>query len=265
MHGLHHPQSQDPPRQTRPNERGLRVFRDPLSIVLIVVIVVALGFSALIGGEFYARHRATSALEKLVECVAEDRVSASFGAQPLLLQLMTGSFPDISIETAGNQFREAKGMKVHMHITDLRMQHTGNSRGTLDSLDAEISWSDEGIKQTLQDTIPLFGGLMTAVKTNPSDGTIELLGGLGSITARPRIVDGGLALHVLNVTGFGFSLPPESVQPPLDALTSTLTNGLPTGIRVDGLQLTDTGVTVGLSARHASIPVAQGDPCFAGT
>jgi len=112
MHGLHHPQSQDPPRQTRPNERGLRVFRDPLSIVLIVVIVVALGFSALIGGEFYARHRATSALEKLVECVAEDRVSASFGAQPLLLQLMTGSFPDISIETAGNQFREAKGMKV---------------------------------------------------------------------------------------------------------------------------------------------------------
>jgi hypothetical protein len=105
---------------------------------------------------------------------------------------------------------------------------------------------------------------MTAVKTNPSDDTIELLGGLGSITARPRIVDGGLALHVLNVTGFGFTLPPESVQPPLDALTSTLTNGLPTGIRADSVQLTDTGVTVGLSARHASIPVAQADPCFAG-
>jgi len=157
---------------------------------------------------------------------------------------------------------EAPGATAHRDVAE-RM--AAAAAAWLDSLDAEISWSDEGIKQTLQDTIPLFGGLMTAVKTNPSDGTIELLGGLGSITARPRIVDGGLALHVLNVTGFGFSLPPESVQPPLDALTSTLTNSLPAGIRADSVQLTDTGVTVGLSARHASIPVAQGDPCFAGT
>ena len=36
----------------------------------------------------------------------------SFGTRPLLLQLMTGEYSGISIETAGNQFREAKGMKV---------------------------------------------------------------------------------------------------------------------------------------------------------
>jgi hypothetical protein len=264
MHALHHPPSHDPPRQIRPNKYALRVFRHPLSIVLIVVIMVAVGSTAVLGGELYARHRATSALKKVVECVAEDRASVSFGAQPMLPQVMTGSFHDISVETAGNQFREAKGMKVYMHVTDLRLQRTGNSGGTVGSLDAQISWFDEGIKQTLQDTIRLFGGLMTAVTTKPSDGTIELHGGLGSITARPRVVDGGLALHVLDVTGFGFSLPPESVQPPLDALTSTLTNGLPTGIRVDTVQLTDIGITVGLSARHASIPVVRADPCFGG-
>jgi hypothetical protein len=50
----------------------------------------------------------------------------------------------------------------------------------------------------------------------------------------------------------------------LDALTSTLTNSLPAGIRADSVQLTDTGVTVGLSARHASIPVVRADPCFGG-
>ena len=264
MHALHHPPSHDPARQIRPNKYGLRVFRHPLSIVLIVVIVVAVGSTAVLGGELYARHRATSALKEVVECVAEDRASVSFGARPMLPQVMTGSFHDISVETAGNQFREAKGMKVYMHVTDLRLQRTANSGGTVGSLDAQISWSDAGIKQTLQDTIPLFGGLMTAVTTKPSDGTIELHGGLGSITAQPRVVDGGLTLHVLDVTGFGFTLPPESVQPPLDALTSTLTNGLPTGIRADTVHLTDTGITVGLSGRHASIPVAQADPCFAG-
>jgi DUF2993 family protein len=264
MHGLHHRPSQDPRGEPRPNECAPHTFRDPLSIVLVVVVVVALGVAALLGGELYARHRATSMLEKVVECVAEDRASVSFGARPMLLQLTTGNFPDISIETAGNQFREAKGMKVDLRITDLRLPSTANSRGTLGSLDADIFWSNEGMKQTLQDTIPLFGGLMTAVTTKPSDGTIELHGGLGSITARPQVTDGVVALHVLSVTGFAFTLPPESVQPPLDVFTSIVTKSLPSGIHADSLQLTDTGMTARFSTRHANIALAQADPCFAG-
>jgi len=263
MHGSHHWASQDPPNQFKPDARRTRVFRDPLPILLAVIVVLAFGVAATLGGELYARHRATAAVEKVIECVANDHATVSFGGL-LLPQLITGNFSDVSIETAGNQFREAKGMKVYMHMTDLRLQGTGSSRSMLVSLNASIAWSDDGIKQTVQDTVPFFGGLPTAVTTEPSDGTIELRGALGGITARPQITDTGLALHVLGVTGFGFTLPPESVQPPLDALTSTLTNGLPTGIRVDSVQLTDTGVTVGLSARHASIPVAQADPCFAG-
>jgi hypothetical protein len=264
MHGLQHRRSQNPSDQPRPNERAPRFFRGPLSIVLVVVVVVALGVAVLLGGELYARHRATSALEKAVECLAQDRASVSFGTWPLLPQLMSGNFPDISIETAGNQFREAKGMKMDVRITDLRLSSTGNSRGTLGSLHADIFWSNEGIKQTLQDAIPLFGGLMTAVTTKPSDGTVELHGGLGSITARPQVTDSGLVLQVVNFSGFGFTLPPQSLQPPLDAVTSTLTRSLPSAIHADSVQLTDTGVTARFSARHANIPVMQADPCFAG-
>ena len=264
MHGLHHRPSQDPCGHPRPNERAPHTFRDPLAIVMVVVVVVALGVAVLLGGELYARHRATSELQKAVECVAHDRASVSFGTRPLLLQLMSGTFPDISIETAGNQFREAKGMKIDVRITDLRLASTGNARGALGALDADIFWSNEGIKQTLQDAIPLFGGLMTAVTTKPSEGTVELHGALGSITARPQVTDSGLELHVLNVSGFGFTLPPQSVQPPLDAVTSTLTRRLPSGIHADSVQLTDTGVTARFSIRHASIPTAQADPCFAG-
>jgi hypothetical protein len=235
-----------------------------LSIVLVVVIVVALGCAALLGGELYARHRATSALKEVVECVAGDHARVSFGARPLLIQFMTGNFSDIVIETAGNRFREAKGMKVQVQIADLRLPSAGNSHGTLGSLDADISWSNAGIKQTLQDTIPLFGALMTAVTTKPSNGTIELQIGLSRIIARPQVVGGGLALQVLNVTGFGFTLPRESFQPQLDALASTVTTNLPTGIHADSVYLTDTGVNARFSAYHANIPVAQADPCFGG-
>ena len=117
MHPVHHRPLQNPPRVPRSNDRERRAFRNPLSIVVAIVIVITLGVIGLLGGELYARHRATSVLAKMVECVAEDRASVSFGARPLLLQLMTGEFSGISIETAGNQFREAKGMKVHIWRT----------------------------------------------------------------------------------------------------------------------------------------------------
>src|SRR6201997_796624 len=249
MHGLHHRPSQDPRGEPRPNECAPHTFRDPLSIVLVVVVVVALGVAALLGGELYAPPPGTSMLEKVVECVAEDRASVSFGARPMLLQLTTGNFPDISIETAGNQFREAKGMKLHVQIADLRLPSNGDAEGTVGSLEAEFSWSNDGIKQTLQDTIPLFGGLMTDVATKPSDGSIELHGGLGTITARPLLTDSGLALQVLTVSGFGFTLPPESVQPPLDAFTSTMTKSLPAGVHADSVRLTESGMTARCSAR----------------
>ena len=66
MHGLRRRPSQDPTRRPGPNQCRVRIFRDPLSIVLVVVIVGALGIAGILGCELYARHRATSVLEKVV-------------------------------------------------------------------------------------------------------------------------------------------------------------------------------------------------------
>jgi hypothetical protein len=248
----------------RPPSKGqkLRYLRDPLSITLVIVILLALGVAALLSGELYVRHRASSVLAKVVECEVKDQASVSFGVRPILLELMTGNYSDISIDTAGNRLGEAKGMKMDLQINDLRLH--GNYAGTLGSLDAHLTWSSEGITQTLQDTIPIFGRLVTGVTTKPSDGTIELQGGLGSITTRPQIANGGLALRVLNVTGLGFTLPRETVQPALDAFTSTMTKNLPMGIHPDSVQVTDRGVSVKFSTRAATIPARQTDPCLAG-
>ncbi len=152
-----------------------------------------------------------------------------------------------------------------MNIDDVRLQSSGNSKGTIGALDATITWTAEGIKQTVQDSIPLVGGFVNGVTTNPSDGTIELEAALGSsITTKPAVQDGGLALQVVNLSGLGFTLPRETVQPALDAFSTQLTNNYPLGIHADDVQVTDTGVTARFSTKNASIPAGNDDPCFAG-
>ncbi|EUA68887.1 hypothetical protein I553_2075 [Mycobacterium xenopi 4042] len=56
-----------------------RLFRDPLSVVLVVVIVLALLIAGVIAAELYARHRADSVVAAATECVVQDKVSVSFG------------------------------------------------------------------------------------------------------------------------------------------------------------------------------------------
>ena len=177
---------------------------------------------------------------------------------------MSGHYTNINIETAGNQVRQAKGMKVTINIKDVRLEDTANSSGSIGSLVANIDWSSEGIKQTIQDAIPLIGSFVTGVTTNPSAGTIELQGALGTITAKPEVVDNGISLQVTELTGLGFSLPRETVQPALDAFTSTLTKNYPLGIHADNVQVTDSGVVSQFSTQNASIPKGNEDPCFAG-
>lgn len=260
------------PPQTAPQQPGSsplakvkNLFRDPMSIVLVVIIVLALVLASLLGGELYARSRADSIVARVTGCVVEDEAKASFDPlPPFLMQHMSGHYTNINIETAGNQIRDAKGMKVILDIKDVRLEDTATSSGSIGSLVAHITWSSEGIKQTIQDAIPIIGSFVTGVKTNPSDGTIELVGALGSIVAKPEVVDGGLSLEVQELTGLGFTLPRETVQPALEAFTAQLTKNYPMGIHADSVQVTDTGVVSQFSTQNAEIPKGGEDPCFSG-
>ncbi|KUI07702.1 hypothetical protein AU192_09480 [Mycobacterium lehmannii] len=259
--GPNEPGQGEPPR----SESKLRsLLRDPLSIVLVVVIVVALVLAGVLAGELYARNRANDVVAGVTSCVVEDEASASFGVMPpFLIQHMSGHYTNIHIETAGNQIRDAKGMKVELTIEDVRLEDTATSGGTVGSLVADINWSSEGIRQTISDSIPLIGAFVSGVTTNPSDDTIELEGALGSIRARPTVADGGISLQVIELTGLGFTLPREAVQPALDAFTSELTKNYPMNIKADSVEVTDDGVVSRFSTRNADIPKGQQDPCFA--
>lgn len=156
-----YPQTGGPTGQTPPppddhdDDRGiLGWLKDPLSLVLVLVIVVALAAAGLVGGELYARKRADDVVSSAIACIVKDQATASFGVMPpFLWQHMTGHYTNISIETAGNQVRDAKGMKVTLDIKDVRLEDSGNSGGTIGSMVGNVTWSAEGIKQTVQGLI----------------------------------------------------------------------------------------------------------------
>lgn len=244
-----------------------RLFRDPVSIVLIFVIVVALIFAGLIGTELYARHVADSKVTAATECVVRDNASVSFGVTPpFLWQHITGHYTNISIETAGNQVKDARLMKAELSISDVRLHSTEDSGGSIGALDATLTWPSKGIKETIQAMVPLLGNLVSDVTTNPADGTVELKGAFGLATARvkPQVVNNGLSLQVVSLTGLGsMALPKESVQPALDDFTDRLLKKYPLGVHADSVEVTSTGVVGHFSTRNATIPAHSQDPCFA--
>jgi LmeA-like phospholipid-binding len=258
------PPSQDTEGPVK-TKRRFRIGGDPVSIILVLVIVAALGIAGVIGGELYGRHRANSVVATAAECVVQDGVSVSFGPSPFLLQHLTGHYKDISIHTAGHQIRTAKGMKADININDVDLHGNAESKGTIGELDAAITWTSQGIQETVEDSLPFIGGLVSSVVTDPSAGTIVLSGalGLGSVTVKPQIADGDLELQVVKVTAMGVTVPRETAQAALDTFTTAMLKQYPLGIHADSVQVTNDGVAAHFTTRNAPIPAAQTDPCFA--
>jgi hypothetical protein len=231
------------------------------SIILIVVIVVALIAGGLAGGELYARYRADSILTDVAECVVQDGVSISFGVNPpFLWQHITGHYTNISVTTAGNRVQSADGMTADVTLKDVRLQDSADSKGTIGSLSATLSWKSAGIKDTVAANLPGVGNLVTGVSTDPGAGTVILDAAGGSVTAKPVVTDGDLNLDVVDVTGI---LPKDTVQTALNGLTKKLNDNYPLGIHADSVKVTDTGVVGSFSSQNASIPKEEANPCFA--
>lgn len=249
-----------------PQQRPATLLRDPLALVLIVVTVIALALAGLIGAELIARRIADNKVAKATECVVHDTAKVSFGVTPpFLWQHVTGNYTNISIRTAGNRVKDAQQMTADLNISDVDLHGSGDSKGTIGALDATLTWPAAGIKETVQSMVPILGNLVSDLKTNSQDGTVELGGafGLASVVVKPEVVNGGLSLQVQKLTGLGaLTLPRETLQPELDRFARELTKRYPLGLHADSVQVTDNGVVARFSTRNAAIPQSD-DPCFA--
>jgi hypothetical protein len=169
------------------------------------------------------------------------------------------------VQTAGNQVRQAKGMKVSFDIRDIKLNNSNNSQGSIGSINGTVTWSADGIKQSIQDAIPVLGKFVTgSVTTNTSDGTVSLKGLLDSATVKPQIVNNGLSLQVVSVTALGANVPMTTAQSYLDGLMSKATRNYPLGLHADSIKVTDSGVQATFSTSNATIPSGGSqDPCLA--
>jgi hypothetical protein len=229
-------------------------------LVLVAVIAIALIAAALAGGELYARNRADGILTEVAECVTEDGATVSFGVNPpFLWQYLTGYYTNITVKTAGKRVQRADGMTAEVTLKDVRLHDDGDSKGTIGSLTAVLTWKASGIKDTVVSNLQ-FGSLITGVRTDANAATVIFEAHGASVTARPVVEDGDLNLEVLEASG---PIPKEVIQTGLDALTKQLNDNYPLGIRADAVEVTDSGVVGRFSSRDATIPKEDSDPCFA--
>ncbi len=231
-------------------------------IILIATIVVALVVIALTGAELYARHKAGAVLVAVTECVVEDNASVSFGVRPpFVWQHVTGHYTNISVETGGKQVQAAKGMTADVALSDIRLEGTENSKGTIGSLTATLTWTAAGIKDTVAENLPGVGALITDVSIDPAAGTITMAAFGGTqVTAKPVVNAGNLDLQVTDVSGL---FEQDTVQSALDVLMTQLNDAYPLGMHADSVVVTDSGVVGKFSSQNASIPNGgSNDACF---
>jgi hypothetical protein len=151
-------------------------------------------------------------------------------------------------------------MTADVTLKDVRLQDSADSKGTIGSLNATLSWKSAGIKDTMVANLPVVGRLVTGVSTDPAAGTIVLEAGSNSVTAKPVVTDGDLDLDVVDVNG---PLPKDTVQSALNDLTKKLNDNYPLGIHAESVEVTDTGVVGKFSSQNASIPKEDANLCFA--
>ncbi len=237
-------------------------------LILVPVLLLVIAVAA----ELYARHVANSKVASAVVCEVQDSASVSFAeTPPVLWQYFTGHYTDISVQTGGNQVRSAKGMKVTLDVRDVRPASGNNSQGTIGSLNGTLSWSSDGIKQSIHDAIPGLGGLVASkVTTDTNAGTVQLKGFLDSATIKPQVANNALKLQVVDLSALGSNLSTDTVQKDLDDFTSKATTNYGIDVHLDSVKVTDTGVEAAFSATNAVIPAASSSSsgssqdCFSG-
>jgi hypothetical protein len=245
------PPGQAPQTPAPKKKKGF--FRDPLSIVLVVVIVLALSGAGLVAAELIARNIGEKRVALAACRVVEDSVDVSFGATPFLLQYSTDSYSNINITTGGNQVRQLKGLKAQIQLEDVDLQRTADSRGTIGALHATITWAKDGLNETIRNEVPVVGGLID-VTPNPSDGTLELSVPLASVVVKPSVSNGNITMQVVDQSGLATILGKDDAQIGLDKISSQLGENYPLGIKADSIAVTNDGLVAQFSTTNAKIP-----------
>lgn len=223
--------------------------RRPLVIALVVVLVL-LG-AAVVGTEAYARHQVSRCISTQFEREMGSSIDVSFGPKPLLLTYIDGKVPSMTVDSEGNRFGPAEGMDVHATFRDVELADDGG--GTIGSSSADVTWSNEGISQTL-------AGMVSGVRSSGGTGTVtmDVLGGIAQLEVRPQVRGGEVDVQALSAQFLGMGLPTDLVQGIVDLFTQSL-QAFPLGLTADEITVTDEGIGVHLTGGRTELQPAAND------
>ncbi|WP_040710569.1 LmeA family phospholipid-binding protein [Nocardia takedensis] len=226
-----------------------KVSRRTLVIALVVVATLLAG--ALIGGEAYARHRMAGCISDQFQQEMGSSIDVGFGAKPLLVTMIDGKLSSVTVDSEGDKFGPAVGMVVHAKFNDLEMKDGGRGGGTVGSSSADVTWSNEGIQETM-------GGLVTGVKSSASTGmlTLDVLGGLAQLEVQPQVRDGAVTVQTKSAALLGMGLPTDLVQGIVDLFGQSL-QSYPMGLKPTQIKVTDSGIDVALAGGRTELPASE--------
>ncbi len=216
--------------------------------VIAVITAAVLVAAALIGGEAYARHRIASCISSQFEKEMGSQINVGFGAKPLLVTWIDGKVSRMDVDSEGAEFGPAVDMQVHAQFHDIQMPEGSNSGSTIGSSNADVSWSNEGMTQTLK-------GLVSEVRSDPDSGklTMAVLGGLGELQITPQIVDGKVQLEVGQAQFLGIGVPEDLAEGVVNLMTESM-QVYPLGLEPTEVRVTDNGVEIDLKGGQAELP-----------
>lgn len=226
--------------------RGSRAWKVILGIVLVVVIVLVI---IEFGLRWFLGHQMTKGFEEANAeegITTEEKPEIGFGSTPLLLGLLGGNIPQMTMDTPdtleidGEEILGLPEAKV-----DIR-EMTVSDNPVAGELTATTYLPDEFLLAALQqgmseqeDLGDLGDLIVTDMRADGDKETIdvELGGGLATVELLPSAADGVLALEAKRSTLFGIELSQEATQTISAALTESLKNQVPGDLALDDLRV----------------------------
>ncbi|MFD5010750.1 LmeA family phospholipid-binding protein [Streptomyces chartreusis] len=166
---------------------------------------------------------------------------------PALLALFDRHIDAVTISNDHAALGRITGVSVHVRLEDLRL--TADRAGTVARSHADVTVPAASLQRMAGTS---DGGLpVTAVRLDEQADTVTLdlgQGGLGQATLQPRLQDGRVTLRLAEVEILGRPAPPGMVDRIQDRLTSRNGVDYPLGLKATTLDVTATGLAVGLDA-----------------
>ncbi|WP_216912551.1 LmeA family phospholipid-binding protein [Nocardia noduli] len=221
------------------------------TLVIAITVVVTLLATLVVGGEAYARHRLAGCISDQFEQEMGSTIDVGFGFKPLLISLVDGKISSVSVDSEGDKFGPAVGMVVHAKFDDLEFADNGG--GTVGSSSADVTWSNDGIKQTLGD---LVTGVRSSSATNML--TLDVLGGLAQLQVQPVVRNGAVEIETKSARLLGIGMPTDLVQGIVELFSQSL-QSYPMGLKPTEIKVTDNGIDVELAGGRTELPANQGN------